>query len=168
MTRERLLRLYPRAWRERYGDEFLATVEQRSLHVADRIDIMSGAIDAWLSPDVRRMTAASRGGSGQGGYVLLKSLMACEANTTGVTPRDGLIGAAVMIGASFLFKALAAAARPDFPAASAAIQSLAFVGPFTLSMPFWLMKGQSWKAQSLILGGTFVALVLAGFLRHSG
>ena len=53
---ERLLRLYPRAWRERYGEEFLATVGHGALHVQQVIDIVAGAIDAWLSADVRRAT----------------------------------------------------------------------------------------------------------------
>jgi hypothetical protein len=29
-------------------------------------------------------------------------------------------------------------------------------------MPFWLMKGQPWKAQVVIIGGTFALLVLIG------
>jgi len=76
----------------------------------------------------------------------LKSLMACDRKSAGVTPRDGLIGAAVMLGLVPVFKAFA----PD----------LAFIAPFTLSMPFWLMKGQSWKTQAAIVGGTFAVLVL--------
>ncbi len=35
-----LLRLYPRAWRERYGDEFAALLDQRRLTLADRVDIV--------------------------------------------------------------------------------------------------------------------------------
>lgn len=46
---ECLLRLYPRAWRERYGDELLALVGRGALRPQEVIDIVSGAIDAWLS-----------------------------------------------------------------------------------------------------------------------
>jgi len=35
-----LLRLYPRVWRERYGDEFLSLLESRPLGVAQIIDIV--------------------------------------------------------------------------------------------------------------------------------
>lgn len=66
MTSDRLLRLYPRAWRERYGEEFVATVGKGRLHVQQVIDIVSGAIDAWLSAEVRNATrvagAAATGG----------------------------------------------------------------------------------------------------------
>jgi hypothetical protein len=29
-------------------------------------------------------------------------------------------------------------------------------------MPFWLMKGQPWKAQTVIVGGTLAILLLIG------
>lgn len=45
-----LLRLYPRTWRERYEDEVLAMLEQRSLSFADGINLFFGALDAWLHP----------------------------------------------------------------------------------------------------------------------
>ena len=93
----------------------------------------------------------------------LKSLMACERKQVGATPRDGLIGAAVMLVASLIFKAVAAAAKRDFPITSDVLMNLAFLGPFTLSMPFWLMKGQSWKGQAVIVGGTLAVLVLIGY-----
>jgi hypothetical protein len=49
--------LYPRAWRERYEDEFLALLEARPPDAHDRVDIIRGAIDARLHP------AADTGGS---------------------------------------------------------------------------------------------------------
>jgi hypothetical protein len=46
----RLVRLYPRAWRARYGDEFAALIAERPPTLADRIDIVRGAVDARLHP----------------------------------------------------------------------------------------------------------------------
>jgi hypothetical protein len=46
----RLIALYPRTWRERYGDEFLALLSERPPDPLDRIDIVRGAIDARLHP----------------------------------------------------------------------------------------------------------------------
>jgi hypothetical protein len=45
-----LLSLYPRPWRERYEDEFIAILEARPPDAHDRIDIIRGAIDARLHP----------------------------------------------------------------------------------------------------------------------
>lgn len=57
-----LVRLYPRAWRERYEDEFVALLEQRPLALWDLLDAMFGALDARLRPQVvseRRLVALS-------------------------------------------------------------------------------------------------------------
>jgi hypothetical protein len=48
----RLVRLYPAAWRARYGDEFSRLIEERPTSLADRIDIVRGAVDARLHPHV--------------------------------------------------------------------------------------------------------------------
>lgn len=49
---KRLVRLYPRAWRERYEEEFVAMLEQRPASVRDYFDVALGALDAWLAPQV--------------------------------------------------------------------------------------------------------------------
>ncbi len=43
-----LIRCYPARWRERYGDEFLAILEERPLVPFDVADILLGALDARL------------------------------------------------------------------------------------------------------------------------
>jgi hypothetical protein len=160
VLRERLLRLYPQAWRERYGAEFLATVEPGSLSVQQVIDIISGAIDARLSSDVRRATAASRVAPGGGAPMIQKALTVCERNQARYTKRDALIGAGVMLGATLLLTmAGIAARRAGWPATGEVLISLAFSASLTLSMPFWLMKGQPWKAQVVIVGGTVAFLI---------
>ena len=52
----RLLRLYPADWRERYGEEFLALLEARPPTLGDRFDIVRGALDARIHPQVGRST----------------------------------------------------------------------------------------------------------------
>jgi hypothetical protein len=42
--------LYPAPWRRRYGDEFLALLEERQLTTAEILDVVWGAIDAYLFP----------------------------------------------------------------------------------------------------------------------
>jgi hypothetical protein len=48
MKRQTLLRLYPHRWRERYGDEFLALLEQQPVTPAVALDVALGALDAHL------------------------------------------------------------------------------------------------------------------------
>jgi hypothetical protein len=46
----RLVRLYPRRWRDRYEEEFLALLKERPPTMSDRLDTIRGAVDAHLNP----------------------------------------------------------------------------------------------------------------------
>jgi hypothetical protein len=46
----RLVRLYPRAWRDRYEEEFLALLAERPPTLGDLVDTIRGAVDAHLNP----------------------------------------------------------------------------------------------------------------------
>lgn len=50
----RLVRLYPRPWRDRYAAELLDLLEQRPLSVGDAVDLVRGALDAHLHPQTDR------------------------------------------------------------------------------------------------------------------
>ena len=47
----RYVGLYPRAWRDRYGDELEAVLETDGLGLRTRLDLIRGALDAHLHPD---------------------------------------------------------------------------------------------------------------------
>lgn len=158
MTSRQLLRLYPRAWRERYGDEFVEMVGPERLQLQQIIDIVSGAIDAWLSADVRG--AARAAAEGTGGATMLKSLAICGRNETKYTKRDGLIGAAIILAGSLL-SVLAGATlkRQGHDDLAEAVLANGYLVAMNISMPFWLMKGQPRKAQMVIIGGTTAILI---------
>jgi hypothetical protein len=46
----RVIRLYPRAWRDRYEAEVVDLLASRPPSVADRLDLARGALDAWRNP----------------------------------------------------------------------------------------------------------------------
>ncbi len=161
---ERLLRLYPRAWRDRYGEEFLAMAGEGPLGPQQTFDIVCGAIDAWLSADVRRAAASGRVATNEGGTKMLKSLLACERNAVRYTVRDSLMAAAVMIGVTFVLTRLGHLADASGWAATAeVVTKFGFLAALTLSFPFWIMKGQPWKAQAAIMGTTLVFLAVIGY-----
>ncbi len=47
-----LLRLYPAAWRARYGDEFAELLASRPPRLSDQLDILLGALDARINPQL--------------------------------------------------------------------------------------------------------------------
>ncbi len=52
-----LLWLYPPRWRRRYGDEFLAVLEERGLSPMVLLDVLRGALDARLHPQLVALPA---------------------------------------------------------------------------------------------------------------
>jgi hypothetical protein len=50
----RLVRLYPRAWRDRYEEEFLVLLAERPPTFGDLVDTVRGALDAHLNPQADR------------------------------------------------------------------------------------------------------------------
>jgi hypothetical protein len=161
MNAERLLRLYPRAWRDRYGDEFLALAGPGSLSLQQVIDVVSGAIDAWLSTEVRHATRAA---AADGGTMTVRAML-CSKTDTRYTKRDGLIGAAVMIAGAIVFAVAGTALKQaGWSQASEAVLGMSFTVPLTLSMPFWMMKGQPRRAQVVIVGVTTTALIAIAWL----
>ena len=159
-----LLRLYPRRWRERYADEFIATVGHDKLRAQQVIDIVIGAIDAWLSADVRHATLGAPVAP-NGGPMTVKAVLMCQRTNSRFTTRDSLIGAGVMVAGSAIFSVLGLAARRDgMHVIGEILINVGFLGSLTLSMPFWLMKGQPWKAQVVIVGTTLTLLVAIGYL----
>ena len=59
-----LIRLYPTAWRRRYADEMLATLEQRHVGARDRLDLVRGALDVWLHAPSKVPAFAALGAGG--------------------------------------------------------------------------------------------------------
>jgi hypothetical protein len=55
----RLVSLYPRVWRDRYEAEFLGLIAERPMTLFERFDIVRGALDARLHPQVRQSREAA-------------------------------------------------------------------------------------------------------------
>jgi hypothetical protein len=65
MRRRSLLRLYPQRWRQRYEEEIGALVDEEPLSVGLVVDLLSGAFDAHLHPELGAPSLAGSTGSGQ-------------------------------------------------------------------------------------------------------
>ena len=160
MRAETLLRLFPRAWRERYGDEFLALVDDRSLGVTEIVDVALGALDAHLTSTTRAAAMEASGGSMS---VVTK---ACGRSAKVEIPRrTAMLSAALMIGMSILMSAAGTLARRSgWPDAGEFLLSMAFPASLMISLPMLYLRNHSWRVQAVIVGGTLSFLSLMTLL----
>lgn len=78
MLTSSLLQLYPRAWRDRHADEMRAILEDRPPTLGDRIDLVRGALDARLHPDVRSRLPAVAGITGGAAWTIAGAVTLVE------------------------------------------------------------------------------------------
>jgi hypothetical protein len=89
----------------------------------------------------------------------------CEKNEPRPTARDGLIGAAVMIGATVVLVVLGIAARGNgWVTLGEVLKGIAFPAALVLSLPFWLFRNRSWRTQAIVMGPTLVLLIAIAWL----
>lgn len=96
-----LLRSYPARWRARYGDEFVAVLEERPLGPFDVADVLIGALDAHLH--LRGLGAASQHAKGfpmslrVGGYAaIVGGALLSSSLVAGQLLGEGAIGLALV------------------------------------------------------------------------
>ena len=158
-----LLRLYPRAWRDRYGAEMSAMLEQMRLTPAAIIDLVAGAIDARVAPHV---AAAPRTVStSEKEQSMFNSLMKRCAAGPALSTRDHAIGAAVLLGSSLIFAIAYVLAARRYPGNELvdAFGIMAFPAALLLSMPFTYVSGHSRITQAIIVGVCLVILAVAAY-----
>ena len=166
MTAQQLVRFYPRQWRERYGDEFVEVVGGKNLTVQQTIDIVAGAVDAWISPSVRATVRSSAAGNANGGAAMIQQLrVKCATSTPRYTTKDSLISAGVLMATTFVLLALGIAAnRQGYPTLGETLKGVAFPASMMVSMPFALLKGQPTRVQAFLVMVPLVLLVAISYL----
>jgi len=92
-----LLRLYPRAWRRRYGAEMQDLLASERLSLRTLTDLLAGAIDARLNPQL--LKAADQSAPSLGGTQIMKATI---CNPAGISRQDQWRSAAWMVGGSLL------------------------------------------------------------------
>jgi len=129
-----LLRLYPRAWRQRYGEEVAALVaaEPRSFRLT--LDLIAGAIDAWMKPQWTPATSPAPASPSGGQHNMRSMFRMCSRS--GFTREELAQSAGWMIGGSLGFVAIA------------------------LVLQFWF--GQTLLSQTLLYSSYPLALILSG------
>lgn len=149
-----LLRLYPRAWRDRYGEEVAVMLQNapRTLRLA--LDLVAGAIDARLNPQwTPRLDAVQEGRKTMG------SLLAyCQPE--GVSRADHVRSMAWMLGATVVLSLVYIVLKRMY-GANALVEAFGIAAlpiAMTLSMRWTYFKRYSTAAAGIMMAAA-IALV---------
>lgn len=152
-----LIRLYPRTWRARYGDELatLLSAERPTIRLA--LDLIAGAIDARLNP--QRPLGKPAGGADRKEPTMGRPYF-CQPSDVGAAEyRKSMIG---MLGGTLLLSAIYIALKRttgDNPIVDAFGIS-AFPIALLLSGRTTYFKPYSPRARAVIIGASIVAVFL--------
>jgi hypothetical protein len=89
-----LLQLYPARWRERYGEEFGAVLASQRASVGLILDVLGGAIDAHLYPQIKNSNSQP---IKEKDTMTLLMVQRCSAGGPRLSPRDHRISSFLMI-----------------------------------------------------------------------
>lgn len=159
-----LLRLYPRAWRERYGEEMCAMLADIPLTPASILDLVAGAIDARVTPQPIQGPQAAVP-SEKEKAMFTKMMKSCALGPD-VTPQDRWLGSTVMLAASLVFAGLYILASWLYRdnALVDAFGIMAFPAALLLAMPYTQLKGHSRASKIVIVGGLLSFLAFCSFV----
>jgi hypothetical protein len=156
-----LLALYPPRWRRRYGDELRALIGSQpfSLHAA--IDLIAGAIDAWLEPQKIPMQPETT----QEGVTMIGTMikLGCTGSGVRVAREDARKSLAVNLGGTLLLTAIWMTMhirRIGDRTYVDAFSAMAFLVPYLVSLRYTSLKGRSLRTQSIFISGMILMLTL--------
>ena len=156
-----LLRLYPRAWRERYGEEFSELLASRRLSIQLVVDVLAGALDARFEPQAIPRPAITTTPGDTMTTTKWRCISGCQA-----TRRDSLLGAGTMLGVTALLTAawMALHAKLGDNEFVDGLSALPFFIGLLASFPFTYLKDRPLrsKVRCMVTMMTFITAILVG------
>lgn len=157
-----LLNLYPPRWRRRYGEEFRTLLGAQPFSIGTTIDVISGAIDAWIYPQM--MAVAQTAPAAEGGEKMLAKTLRfrCAGYGPEVTRVDQWKGLAVMLGVTIVLTLgwMSLHVRSDDNPYVDSFSLMPFLIGLLLSMRYTNLKGRSALTQAVFIGGSIAMLTV--------
>ena len=146
----RFVALYPKAWRERYGAEFHQLLIEQPLTPWLALDVLAGAIDAYLS----------------GGRMTMKMMARCAARNPQMDTAETWRAALVMLGMSIALAGALMYVRAVFQDGPYidAFAAMLFPAAFLVTMPFLYMRDASRRKKLMVVGFSLAVMVAATLL----
>jgi hypothetical protein len=154
-----LIRLYPKAWRERYGDEFSEVLLGQHASVGMIVDVLGGALDAHLHPQVHVRQTETAKGDAMTADMMKRCALGGPKVSKKEMVRGSLVLAVVYIALTFAYVRLTKAFHGS-PAVEALGYSL-FAVMTLVYLQMGYLRRRSAAAQALFVGGFSVFIYLA-------
>lgn len=154
-----LLQLYPACWRERYGEEFGAVLATQRASVGLILDVLGGAIDAHLYPQIQNSDSKP---IEEGDTMTLLMLQRCSAGGPKLSPRDQRIAWFFMILSSLVMAGLYIALTKIYRSAPA-VEAVGYASFPALGLVYWeaaYLRKRPWLTQVFIFVGGISAMYL--------
>lgn len=147
-----LLWLYPARWRKRYGEEFRAVLSDQRASLGLFFDVLAGAVDAHLNPQILHSATEQNGGENT---MTLAMLQRCAAGGVKLSPEDRRVASRVTIWSGLAMAVLCIALTKLYREA-APVQALLYAAAPALSMVYAqtaYLRRRYWGVQAFILAG---------------
>ena len=151
--------LYPPRWRQRYGAEFTSLMAAQPFSIATVVDVVAGAIDAWIDPQQSTSRPASDAG-GERPMVPSGVKLRCAGAGSPVTAADARKAAVVTVGGTLFLTLLWGWGQqryPDNPYLDAMVL-MAFMPPYLVSLRYTSLKGRPGSVQAVFVISQLLAV----------
>lgn len=160
-----LIRLYPAAWRQRYGEEFALALGEHRASPGMIIDVVGGAVDAWLHPEFRKQDLSTQK-TLQGEDTMTNAMIKrCAVGGPKLSQREqltaGIWTAAGMLTLSAIYVVLRKLYH-GIPAVEA-LGYTAMPGSYVLYLQMAYLRNRPFATQASIVVGVLGSLYLALF-----
>ena len=158
-----LVRLYPPAWRRRYGRELEELIATQPASLRTAIDLVAAAIDAWLNPQSSTVVPTA---DAKGAGAMLPRMLQLRSCGYGpqVTKADNIKAAAVIVGGTLALVVVVTMAISRFGenAYLKSLMSMGWLVPFLISQRYTTYKGRPGRVKAMLIG--VAAVIVMGIL----
>jgi|SRR5882672_2487014 len=154
-----LLQLYPARWRERYGEEFRTVLARQRVSVGLVFDVLAGAIDAHLHPQIPHSSSNQFRGEDT---MTLEMLKRCATGGPKLSPSERRIAFRLSILSALMIAVLYIVLTKIYreaPAVYAVYWTSIFFPNFIYQQTVYLKK-RLWLTQTIVLGAGLSAMYL--------
>jgi hypothetical protein len=157
-----LLKLYPPSWRRRYGEELGALIDAQPVSIGNTIDVISGAIDAWIHPQLIAIIQPATTAKGEKPMSAENLRFRCAGYQPHITRTDQRKSAATMLIATVVLSLgwMWLHVRTHGAPYVDAFSLMPFLAGWLLSMRYTYLKERSGPAQAIFMAGSIGILTL--------